>query len=194
MTEHRKTGLKPVSLPKDFLKLVNELFTGHYDTALKDLSKELKNPRFSSFGQIYHEEIVLGVSILSEKSLTATTVYGSIDFDPSATQPTAQDLLNICVDAIGSVFAVLLDPKAKNPYSSILADSLTTVDNAPFDWNPIEIEKRTVFVKMDKANPEIDRATDEWLKKNDPDYRKNIDDESLDDEFGDEDSSGESFH
>ena len=34
--------------------------------------------------------------------------------------------------------------------------------------DPLEVEKRSICVKMDKANPKLENMADEWLAKNDP--------------------------
>ena len=108
--ECRKTDPKKGSpLPKDFLKMVKDVFATNFDEPLKKIAKLTKNKiHFQVTGQVFPEEIVLCVSLIQEKSLSATSVYGSVDFDPKASTPNIQDLLPLCVDAIGTVYQAQL--------------------------------------------------------------------------------------
>lgn len=170
MESRRKSSLKSSSLPQDFLKLVNEVFNANFDTGLKSLGKLTRcKHRFEASGAVFADEIVLSVSLLQEKQISATTAYASCDFDPKASSPTIQDLLSLCVDASGAIFGQLFEPK-KIP--QLAEDSLSALENIPFDWTPMEIEKKNIFLKVDKANPSLDQMTEDWLEKNDPDLHK----------------------
>jgi hypothetical protein len=163
---HHKT--KPGDLPVDFLKLVKEVFSTNFESGLKALAKIKADPSFEAQGRVFVDEIVLAVSLIHEGQLAATTVYASCDFDPKASSPTIQDLLNICVDAIGSFYGAYLNPKNRERLEQLADESLSALEAAPFQWTPLEVEKRQVFLKVDKANPKLDQMADEWLAKNDP--------------------------
>src|SRR6185437_7339432 len=99
---------KGVPLPLDYLKTVTEVFVTHFSEALATLKKLKKKNRFIVSGLIYPDEILLSVSLVEEGVLSATTAHASCDFDPTASQPTAEDLLAACVDALASLFSDLL--------------------------------------------------------------------------------------
>ncbi len=156
-------------LPVDFLRMVVEVFTANFDAGLKALSKIKPNPAFQAQGAIYSNEIILSVSLSHEGQLAATTVHVSCDFDPKASAPTAEDLLGTLVDAAGSVFGHFLDAKKPDRLEQLADESLSALEEAPFEWTLLELDNRRVHVKVDKSNLSIDQMTDEWLLKNDPD-------------------------
>lgn len=164
---------KSSPLPHDFLKMVGEVFKTNFDAGLKTLSKLTEHKlMFKATGEIYTNEVVLCVSLLEAGQLAATTVYASLDFDPKASKPTVQDLLGFAVDAIGAVYNSLLNSDDPKVLEKIAARSLSALEDVPFEWTSMPIEKRKVYVMLDKSNPEIDQMTDQWLQKNDPDHRK----------------------
>ncbi len=154
---------KSSPLPSDYLKMVTELFTTHYDAELKKMGPEAENEpedvkvkgvpaRFYVSGAIYPDEIVLSVSLFRPGLLAASSVYASSDFDPKASAPTVQDLLGLCVDAVGSIF------------DSFFSGEQT----GGFEWTVLSIDQNKVYVMMDKANPVLEGLADHWLEKNDP--------------------------
>lgn len=177
--ENRKSGnTKSSPLPVDYLKLVGEVFGTNFDSGLKALRKLTKEDfRFEARGQVYPSEIVLGISLIPEKALAATTVLTSADFDPKASAPTLEDLLSKCVDAAGSIFAQLLDPTQPKRLEQVTDESLSALENVPFEWASVTVEKQKLFLKVDKSNPTLDEMTDDWLAKNDPNFRKEQDEE-----------------
>lgn len=156
-------------LPKDYTKVVREVYSTNFADGLKALTKlqGVKNS-FEVRGAIYTDEIVLGVSLVSEGQMAATTIYCSVDFDPKASSPTAQDLLSVCVDAIGSLFATLLDTTKPDSIEKIASGSLSAFEEVPFEWTKTEFEKRRVWLLVDKSNPTLDEMADRWLAENDP--------------------------
>jgi hypothetical protein len=169
--ERRKSSVtKPSLLPKDYLQMVSEVFTSHFEAGLKILKKTFPNPKFSAHGEIFSDEVVVAISLISPEHLAATTIYASSDFDPKASSPTVQDLLEACVDGIGTIFGPLLSPEKPEQIEQLGEESLSALENVPFDWTEMESNQRRIFLKIDKSNPEMDAMTDEWLKKNDPDY------------------------
>lgn len=169
MQERRKEGkFKGTELPIDYLKMVTETFTSHFDATLKAL-KKMKNPsRFIASGRIFQDEIVLTISLVQEGQMAATTLHASIDFDPQASAPTVDELLSTCVDATGSLFAQIFDDNSEAKLERVLAQSAASLEDVPFEWASSEINKRAVFMKIDKSNPHLEQMADEWLAKNDP--------------------------
>jgi hypothetical protein len=175
--ESRKNTVKSSSrlsraadLPVDFTKIVREVYTTNFAEGLKILEKYRKaGNSFEVRGSIFTDEIVLGVSLVTEGAMPATTIYCSVDFDPTASAPTAQELLNICVDAVGSLYGTLLDVKRPERIEQLAAGSLSAFEEIPFEWTKIEFDGRRVWLLVDKSNPTLDEMTDKWLAENDPD-------------------------
>lgn len=175
--------LNPSSeLPSDFTQMVRDVYTKNFTEGLQALEKVAQGkPGFEARGIIYSDEIVLGVSLGIEGQLAATTVYCSVDFDPKASTPKAEDLLSLCVDAIGSFFDQFLDPKKPELLEQLASGTLGAMEDVPFDWTQLEFEKKRLYLKVDKANPKLDAMTDDWLAKNDPEFQaeeKELEEES----------------
>lgn len=166
------TPVKPTDLPVDFTRMVSDVLTSGFEEGLKALEKIGTPAQFAVFGHLYGDEIVLGASLTFGERLAATTGYASVDFDPAASSPTVEDLLSLCVDGLGALFNVLLDPKNTERLEQLSADSLGALEGIPFQWSAVEIHKRPVHLLVDKANLSLDKATDDWLAKNDPDHGK----------------------
>ncbi len=172
----KKLSLKGAPLPIDYVKMVTEVFVTHFTEALATLKKLKKKNRFVISGSIYPDEILLTVSLVEEGVLSATSAHASCDFDPTASQPTAEDLLAACVDALASLFSELLpaDPKK---LAEVIEQPLSEFKDVPFDWTPMTVNKREIFLRVDKLNPTLEQMADEWLDKNDPDRGREIDEE-----------------
>ncbi|OFZ54447.1 MAG: hypothetical protein A2428_01700 [Bdellovibrionales bacterium RIFOXYC1_FULL_54_43] len=171
MERRRPDLLKSSPLPVDYLRMVSEVFTANFDSPLKKLKKLAgAMPAFSGHGEIFSQEIVLAVSLSIKGHLAATTVYASVDFDPKASSPTVEELLSGCVDAIGTVFSQLLLEDRLKP---LLEEPLSALENVPFEWTALEVERRQVYIKLDRANLDLERLTDDWLAKHDPEFKKN---------------------
>jgi hypothetical protein len=140
--------------------MVDEVFKTNFDAELKTILKaEKSKAHFTTSGSIYPDEVMICVSLIQEKKLSAISIYASCDFDSKASVPTVQDLLSAGVDAIGSLFSQLLDPKKPE-----------ALENANIEWSELQIENVRVWVRVDRANPEIDQQADDWLAKNDPEH------------------------
>ena len=170
----QKTGRLTQSseLPADFLALVKEVLTGNFGDGLKALSKFKADPEFVISGGIFSDEIVLGASIVHPNQLAATTVFASVDFDPKASSPTAQDLLAACLDALGGLFETILDPKKPQILEQVADESLSALENVPFEWTSVEVDRYKIYLKLDKSNPSLDQLADQWLSKHDPDLQQ----------------------
>jgi hypothetical protein len=159
---------KSAPLPNDYLQMVEQVFASNFDAGLKALAKLKAKSRFEAGGAVYPNEVILSVSLLQEGKLSATTAHASADFDPKASSPTVEDLLAACVDAVGSLFQLLLNPKQKDRIEAIASESLASLEDIPFQWTKVEVDNRKIFLKVDKSNLSLDKAADDWLAKNDP--------------------------
>jgi hypothetical protein len=146
--------------------MVEEVFTANFSEAITKL--DLKPaPTFVSGGDVYADEIVVRVSLVQEGRLAGTTVHASSDFDPKASAPKIEDLLSLCVDALGEVFGGLFEaPEA------LLSASMGEVAGLPLEWTEVTQSKRKIFVRVDKSNLVLDQAADDWLAKHDPEHKR----------------------
>ncbi len=173
MKERRKTTSSSHStLPKDYTGMLSGVFAANFSDRMKQLP-DIEKLQFLSSGEIYSDEVVIHVSLVEEGKLSATTIHASCDFDPKASSPTVEDLLAICVDGVGDAFSSLFEAKPDadgNP--AILSPALSALGSAPLLWTEAEVSKRKIWLKIDKSNPVLDQAADDWLAKNDPDFEK----------------------
>jgi len=189
--ESRKNNVKTktrlsraAELPHDFTKIVKEVYTTNFTAGLKLFTDETKaKSLFDVRGAIFANEVVLGVALVSEGVMPATTIHCSVDFDPAASTPTAQDILAICVDAIGSLYATLLDAEKPERVKRFAAGELDTFEEVPLEWTKIEFDGRRVWLLVDKTNPTLDEMTDQWLAKNDP--NADLEEDAFEDEAKD---------
>lgn len=168
---------KGAALPPDYTEMVKEVLTAHFEAALKALAAVKAGPRFGVSGAIFPDEILLSVSLAHEGALAATTVHASCDFDPTASAPKAEDLLAACVDAVGSVFASFLVADDAEKLEMLAGESLAAMEGVPFDWEPMDVNKRQIHLRVDKSNPAIETLADRWLAENDPDLEKREEEE-----------------
>ncbi len=165
-------------LPVDFTKMVCEVLTKHYKTSLDLIESDIgERPSFSVSGNIFGDEIVMSVSLGLASAMAHTTLHISSDFDPKASFPSAQDLLAVSVDAAGAWYESYLGDQdtTKERRDALTAVSLAAFEpfgDVPYDWAEIEVEKRKVFLKLDKSNSSLEAAADHWLAAHDPDYQK----------------------
>ncbi|MBI2711407.1 MAG: hypothetical protein HYX41_00900 [Bdellovibrio sp.] len=177
--ERRKTSVSKSSpLPQDYLKMVREVFGDHFKEGLDAYCKLRPNSRFEIDGAVYADEVVLAVCLASDQTLAATTWYASADFDPKASAPSVQDLLSACVDTLAGVVNEIISADKPEKLEQVADESLSALEDAPFQWTKYETDRRDIFVKVDKANLRVDQQADEWLAKNDPDFKKNSENES----------------
>lgn len=152
-------------LPPELTAMIIDVFTKNFSEEALAL-----NSKFQVVGRFFPEEIMITVTLARPNALSCTSVHASCDFDPKASKPNAQDWIGIEVDAIGQVFELLLrsDKILREAVgaesSNALADAAEkTGTNLPFEWSRIEIDKRRLFVKVDKSNPSLDQLADELL-------------------------------
>ncbi len=180
MEKRIETLSKSSPLPLDYLKMVRDVFRDNFKEALVAYCALLPKSDFEVSGAVYNDEVVLAVSLAAEGHLAATTLYASVDFDPKASAPTIEELLSACVDALGTQWADLLNTKEPEKLEHLAHDSLSALEDVPFQWTKTESNRRSVFVKIDKANLKVEAQADEWLAKNDPDHLEKLQNEEED--------------
>lgn len=151
----RKKGAdKGLEVPHDYLKLFRETLDRTFGPALKDLAKFRRGPKFEVWGQLYPDEALMMVSLGFEEGTAATTLFASVDFDSKKDAKAAamEKALSRCVDCLGDLLAMYLDRSQPEVMEQFVAESLGALENAPFDWSPIQRDGGKVFVKIDKTN------------------------------------------
>lgn len=163
-----------IALPTDYTTIVEELFANHFEKSLETLKKESPSLKIMVMGSIHSNEILLSVSFYSEGAVAATTFHSSVDFDPAASSPKAEELLGTCVDALGSVMTPYLDfsGKEKTQHRDFFLGPKFPDDLVvPQKWTEIPVERRTVFIRVDKMNPRLELEAESWLNDHDPKRR-----------------------
>jgi hypothetical protein len=169
MLEARKQTPSPASpLPLDYLKMVSDVFTRHFESALQTYCSILPGSSFEAQGAVSSEEIWLSLSLVTPGQLSANTLSVSVDFDPKASAPTASDLLEVCVDSLQTALTPVLETPEK--VKLLAEDSAQVLEDFPPHWTPLKGAPRTVYLLWNRSNPLLDRATDQWLAQNDPEY------------------------
>jgi hypothetical protein len=175
MEKRKPDSTRSSPLPKAYLKMVTDVFASNFDEGLKKITKITgESAHFEVSGNVHPSEIVLCVTLIHGDSLSATSIYGSADFDPKASSPTIQDLLGTLVDGIGAVLFRLINPEDSEDLENLVHASLSALKDVPFEWTSMEVEKRRIWVKLDKANPKLEKLADEWLAKNDPTHKERL--------------------
>jgi hypothetical protein len=164
-------------LPVDYLRIVKETLTEAMKPGIAEMKKIHPTSEFQVTGAIYGDEVLVLITLShGPKTLAATTVHASADYNPTAEKPGLEATLTACVDAIGSVFDYYLDVNHSDRIQDLSHTSMSALDEAPFEWTVAENVQETyaipVWVKMDKTNPFLDALTDRWLKENDPEYAR----------------------
>lgn len=170
------TNSKSSPLPVDYLKLVTETLGQALEKGLVELRKIHPVCEFSADGALFGDEVLLAITLShGEQTVAATTVFSSADYVPGAEKPTLETVLGACVDAAASVFDYYLDPTRPERIAQIADRSLGALEDAPFDWT----QAAGAWVKIDKSNPKLEQAAEEWLAKNDPEYQKRLENQDV---------------
>lgn len=168
-----KPELKPVELPIDFLKIVEETMNETLASGLEALKKHHSICDLKAHGALYSNEVLMAITIShGEQSLIATTVYASADFNPVMQEPGIEVILNECLDSAGAILTHYLDPKHADRIADFASATIGSLEEAPFEWTKVDETKVTVYVKIDKSNPALESLADEWLRNNDPESGK----------------------
>jgi hypothetical protein len=163
-------------LPIDYVKLVEDTISTALQEGLKEVRKTHPKVGFYAGGKIYADEVLLAITLSQgDEDLFATTVYASADFNPLAEKPGIQLTLDSCLDAAGAVYDFYLGMKHPEKVQEIMDPSLGAMEEAPFEWTIVDLSSRAnlpVWVRIVKANPQLDAAAEKWLEQNDPEYVK----------------------
>jgi hypothetical protein len=141
-------------LPKDFLDTVSGLFS-------KQFKAKLKGATFLVYGDLYSQEVILCISLNHPKSLTAASLHISSDLTEEVGEKPEKvtERLKSMVDVAASWFSEALD--GGKGLESVL-DKMEDIDP---NWQELEWEGATLFVKLNKVNYALERVADDFLKK-----------------------------
>jgi hypothetical protein len=172
-------GNKSTDLPHDFRKMVREVFATQFDETLQAIKKHRgEEAEFEIFGAIFADEIRLTACLSSDGHGLPTSVHASADFDPKASSPTAEDIIGACVDGVGSIFQQLTEDLTKERIDELFGTLDDLGKDVPFEWTKADINKLRIYFRVDKANPGLDQAAEDWLAKNDPRYQERLEEEA----------------
>ena len=177
MERRKQTLSKSGPLPLDYIKMVDEVFNAHFEESLKIFNTLKPNSKFEATGEVLADELIVAISLVTKNVLAATTVYASADFDPKASSPSIQDILSACIDAIATIFDTLLSPDHPEKIDQVAGESLSNLEDVPFEWTETESNQRKVYIRVDKANPKLEALANEWLMKNDPEVKTKLTEE-----------------
>ena len=163
----KRASEKATALPPDYMALVSNVFATNFASELERLTTPGERPAFRTGGGLFPNEVVLWVALAQPGRMGATTVHASCDFEVGDETPQdAEARLAACVDAIGLVFSELLAPEAM---PRLRIGSQATLEQMPMGWSETKIRDRAVYLMVDSSNPDLEKMTEDWLAKNDPD-------------------------
>ncbi|MBI3557609.1 MAG: hypothetical protein HY074_15215 [Deltaproteobacteria bacterium] len=173
MDRRKDTLLRGTKLPRDYLKLVEDIFNKNFAKQL--LIEKGSKEKFVVHGELYPDEVLLSISLHHPgKNLRMTTCYASVDHPPAPLKTEAglkplssseavQASVNLCVDATASFFNNFFTEGRPVEYDLEYRQS----------WTPVEIDKNTrVYLKINRDNPDLEAVADAILEQDDEKRKK----------------------
>lgn len=183
----RTEGTHPyeTQIPADFLRELEFVFHEEFAKTIQDLRRQFPNLSLQANGTLFAHEVGLALSLIEgAKSLGAVTLYVCATF--SSGPNNRQDLhrvLGIMSDVLGLAFQnlALEEPTKANtnsthpPDDEPLAERTTGLAGrlqvTATPWIPVPgSDELAIHYRVDTANPQLEKESDEWLRKNDPSY------------------------
>ena len=173
MESRKISSISPISLPLDYLKIVEDTVSEKFSVELA-LYRELRPDAFFKVkGEFFLEEVLLAISLMSEKTLSATTVYASTDYQSSDREEILQEKLNLMVDIIGATFEQLFSEKEpKVAVEKLAKPTLAELEDVALEW--VKAGTTEIYTRVDKANILLDQIAEDWLAKHDPEWAEEI--------------------
>lgn len=152
-TRKRQTK-RPTALPKEFLKTVSDLFH-------KQFKSKLGGSTFLVNGNLYPEELVLCVSLSHPKTLQSASMHisNSLAKNVAENPEKVTEQLKSMVDVAASWFSQCFSA------GSGLESVLEEMKDAVTTWQEFEWEEQQLFVLLNRTNYTLERAADDFLKK-----------------------------
>lgn len=142
MQPRLKTSKKWTPLPAELVQQIKSIFQQGFAEHVRGATVEAR-------GQIYPEEILIGVGVKREGSLKQPGWEISIPYRKD--KDNVLKLLHLAVDAVGALFE----------------QTFSAEDDADFPriWEELEFEGRKIYVQFTTANTELEAEADRWLGK-----------------------------
>lgn len=164
MDRRKDTANKGTKLPRDYLKLVEDVFNKNFGKFL--LGEKSSKERFIVYGELYPDELVLSISLQHPgKSLGMTTCYCSVDYPPpqlrkesgapaASASEAVQLAVNQSVDATASFFNTFFEEGRPVDYDMEYRQN----------WTAIDLDKNIrVYIRINRDNPDLEAQADAIL-------------------------------
>lgn len=142
----------PAAFIKDIAKLFNEQF-----------SKDKGDASFSVHGAIYPDEVLICITLMRVGVLRAASCYASMDLPKDIAKNPKQltENLRSIVDLVASWFHQCFDESDQTGLDAVLE----AIEELNETWEPVEWEKKKVFVLVNKDNHTLEAAADQILRE-----------------------------
>lgn len=156
--EPRKEQKKaPLSLPKEFLTKCAALFADQF-------KEESGGITFTAHGNLYADEVILCLCAQELNRPVAFSFYTSVDLKPTVAQKPEQ--VTLILKSMVDLMASWVSQTYENSNESGLDPLIEAIDELSPDWQPADWDGRKVFVKLNRDNLLLEKATDQFLKDN----------------------------
>jgi len=175
MDRRKDTPFTGTVLPRDYLKLVEDVFNKNFSKHL--LKDKAGKEAFVVQGEVFTDELILVIALKNSSNLRMTTCYASIDYPPPrakleegeekdkklSASENVQKAVNACVDAIASFFNTYFEDGRPVDYDIEYRQN----------WTIIDIDKLTrVYVKINRDNLELGAQANAILERAESDKKK----------------------
>lgn len=142
MQPRLKTSKKWTPLPAELVQQIQSVFSQGFTDHVRGATVEAR-------GQIYPEEILIGVSVNRKGALKQTGWEISIPYRKD--KDNVLKLLHLAVDAVGALFEQTFTAESDEDFPRL--------------WEEIDFEGRKIYVQFSTANSELEAEADRWLGK-----------------------------
>lgn len=140
MQPRLKTSKKWSPLPQELVKQIQSVFS-------QSFQEYIKGGKIEAAGQIYPEEILIGVGFKGSTGLKQANWEISIAY--SKQKDNVLKLLHLAVDAVGALFEQTFTAENDHDFPRI--------------WSEVDFEGRKIFVQYTTTNTELEAEADRLL-------------------------------
>jgi hypothetical protein len=129
--------------------------------------KQRGSANFAVQGALYPDEALLCLALSEVGRLRAVSLYISVDLGKSiGTSPEqVTQILKSAVDLAASWYSQTFSESKEHGLDAALA----AINELDINWQKVDWEKRTVYVRLTGENQTLESAADRFLRENDPD-------------------------
>lgn len=142
MQPRLKTSKKWTPLPAELVQQIQSVFS-------QGFAEHVRGATIEARGQIYPEEILIGVGVHRKGALKQTGWEISIGYRKD--KDNVLKLLHLAVDAVGALFEQTFTAESDAEFPRI--------------WEELDFEGRKIHVQYSTANSELEAEADRWLGK-----------------------------